>query len=88
MSTAQTDASAVLGSEIHACEWSRHVEPHAGVVHDAEDVVEHPLPHLRGDTVGIAQGTSITARMRPRPLKLELTTRAIDQPERELERRP
>src|ERR1041384_1053911 len=31
-------------------------------------------------TVGIAHGTSITARMRPRPLKLELTTRAMISP--------
>ena len=31
-------------------------------------------------TVGIAHGTSITARIAPRPLKLELTTRAITSP--------
>ena len=31
-------------------------------------------------TVGIAHGTSITARMTPRPLKLELTMRAIASP--------
>ena len=31
-------------------------------------------------TVGIAHGTSITARIRPRPLKLELTTRAMISP--------
>ena len=31
-------------------------------------------------TVGIAHGTSITARMTPRPLKLELTTRAMASP--------
>ena len=31
-------------------------------------------------TVGIAHGISITARMRPRPLKLELTMRAIASP--------
>src|SRR5689334_7195507 len=31
-------------------------------------------------TVGIAQGTSITARMTPRPLKLELTTSATIRP--------
>jgi predicted component of type VI protein secretion system len=31
-------------------------------------------------TVGIAQGTSITARMAPRPLKLELTTSAMISP--------
>ena len=48
-------------------------------------------------TVGIAHGTSITARIRPRPLKLELTTRAMASPranskldgdDRELDRRP
>ena len=48
-------------------------------------------------TVGIAHGTSITARMTPRPLKFELTTRAMASPsanskhdgdERELHRRP
>jgi hypothetical protein len=33
-------------------------------------------------TVGIAHGTSITARITPRPLKLELTTRAMIRPSR------
>ena len=31
-------------------------------------------------TVGIAQGTSMTARMAPRPRKLELTTSAMNKP--------
>ena len=31
-------------------------------------------------TVGIAHGTSITARMTPRPLNFELTTRAMASP--------
>ena len=31
-------------------------------------------------TVGIAHGTSITARMRPRPLNLEFTTSAMTRP--------
>ena len=31
-------------------------------------------------TVGMAQGTSMTARITPRPLKLELTTSAMMRP--------
>ena len=70
----------MLGSEIHATRVREDVQPHAGVVDDAEHVVDIHFHICAATTVGIAHGTSITARMTPRPLKPELTTRAMISP--------
>jgi hypothetical protein len=77
MSTTQTDASAVLGSAIHATPlsmtWIR-IRKSLKTPKMSLYIQRHIWA---ATTVGIAQGTSITARMTPRPLKPEFTTRAM-----------
>src|SRR5207237_2509524 len=80
MSTATTDASAVCGSEIQACEcermWVRR--PKSFTTPKMSSSIHFHI--CAATTVGIAHGTSITARIAPRPLKLELTTSAMTSP--------
>src|SRR5437763_1642803 len=80
MSTAQTEASAVLGSEIHACEcamtWTR--SPRSLTTPNTSSSIHFHI--CAATTVGIAHGTSITARMTPRRLNLELTVSATTSP--------
>ena len=79
MSTAQTAASAVLGSAIHA--WGCARMPSrtpASLMTPFDWSIDFHI--CAATTVGIAHGTSITARMTPRPLKLELTMSAIMSP--------
>src|SRR5207237_6087772 len=80
MSTADTDASAVFGCEIQATEWwMMWSRIKASLMTPKTSSYIHF--HICAETtVGIAQGTSMTARMTPRPLKFELTTSAMTRP--------
>src|SRR6266487_6023739 len=77
MSTAETAASEVFGSEIHATGWEMMCKRmRASLITPKTSSYIHF--HICAEiTVGIAHGTSITARMAPRPLKFELTTSAM-----------
>ena len=77
MSTTQTEASAVLGSAIHATPLSiTWIRMRKSLMTPKMSL--YIQRHIcAATTVGIAQGTSITARITPRPLKPEFTTRAM-----------
>ena len=70
----------MLGSEIHAreCERTCSRVPASFTTPNVSSSIHFHI--CAATTVGIAHGTSMTARMRPRPLKLELTTRAMVRP--------
>ena len=80
MSTAQTAPSAVLGSEIHACACAIRCRrtPRSLTTPKTSSSIHFHI--CAATTVGIAHGTSMTARMTPRPLNFELTTSATIRP--------
>jgi hypothetical protein len=79
MSTAQTAPSDVRVRQ--------DVElPRAEVVHDAEDVVEHPLPHLRGDDGRDRPRNEHHRAHRAAALEVRVDDERDDQAEHELER--
>ena len=82
MSTAQTAASWVEGSAIHACGCERMCVriPRSLMTPLVSSSIHSHI--FAATTVGIAQGTSMMARMMPRPLKCELTTSAMIRPRR------
>ena len=80
MSTAQTAPSEVDGLEIQACECESTCvrTPKSLTTPNVSSSIHFHI--CAATTVGIAHGTSITARITPRPLKLELTTSAMISP--------
>ena len=70
----------MLGSEIHACECERMWRRTPASLTTPKTSSSIHFHICAATTVGIAHGTSITARMTPRPLKWELTVRAMISP--------
>ena len=80
MSTADTAQRAVFDWAIQATGWERMCRrtPASSIGPKMGSYIHF---HIWAETtVGIAQGTSMTARITPLPLKLELTTSAMIRP--------
>src|ERR671931_1722215 len=80
MSTVHAEKSTVDGCASQACECERMCVrvPRSLMTPLVSSYIHFHI--CAATTVGIAHGTSITARMTPRPLKLELTTSAMIRP--------